>query len=137
MRLKPNAIDLRESDRRRSPAEWGAHLEGRAWDWWVTLTLDPGSDSSSTSEGQAVGEWRRFHKRLGGMAQRPVQYARVVQNVAGAHWHVHALLAECGDLSKSQIRGAWKGGIVNEVVRYDDTLRGALYMCRELDRFPD
>lgn len=106
-------------------AAWGHWLTRYEWDHYLTLTF--------SREGTQQGARRAAGRYLGRLARAvggPVPFFWGTEyGGAGGRLHLHALTANTGDLSYSELREAWPCGHA-WVKRYSPILGAAYYLTK-------
>ena len=128
-------LTLTEADRVQLPAAWGEFLT-RDWSHFATLTMNRSGSGPVPTEAALRGELRRFLDRVHSMVNQEPQYAAVMEGLRVGNGHWHLLIADCGYLSPSKVRRAWKAGVA-EVEPYDPSRGAAYYLAKGIEREPD
>ena len=124
-----------EADRSQLPDAWGEFLT-REWSYFATLTTNRSGTGPVATEGALRGELRRFLDRVHSMVNQEPRYAAVMEGLRVGNGHWHLLIADCGYLSPSKVRRAWKAGVA-EVEPYDPSRGAAYYLAKGIEREPD
>jgi hypothetical protein len=114
----------REGVFRRAMGDW---LDEGAWSHVVSLTAAGMATTSRLSS-----KFHNYARRVGRIARRPLAWFYVIERGHGGDRpHLHALLANTGELSTKQLENAWRLGYTR-VAKYDPMQGASYYITKDI-----
>jgi len=107
------------------------------WDWFITLTYAPGRVSFEKASRDFL-RWARKVERAALSAREArrlgIRWVRAIERHKDGTPHIHALLADCPDMTQKQLRELWPHGTINEVKPFDPDRESVRYLLKDIGR---
>jgi len=116
--------------------EWLNSL-GVEWCWFVTLTYESRSVSFEKASRDFL-RWARKVERAALPAREArrlgIRRARAIERHKDGTPHLHALLADCPNLTQKQLCELWPHGTINEAKPFDPDRESVRYLLKDIER---